>query len=134
MTHRNLWSNAAIFGWHTGVNDRDVYLHTLPQFHCNGWGMPYATTAMGCRRSTFVRSMVRRSCAASRRNGVTLLCGAPAVVAAILDAAEWDGEIPGKDRVRGRGRCSAAHPHDERVETGSGGSSSRSMASPRRRS
>ena len=67
MTHRNLWSNAAIFGWHTGVNDRDVYLHTLPQFHCNGWGMPYATTAMGCRRSTFARSMVRRSCAASRR-------------------------------------------------------------------
>ena len=42
MTHRNLWSNAAIFGWHTGVSDRDTYLHTLPMFHCNGWGMPYA--------------------------------------------------------------------------------------------
>jgi acyl-CoA synthetase (AMP-forming)/AMP-acid ligase II len=35
------------------------------------------------------------------RHGVTLLCGAPAVVAAILDAAEtWDGPIPGRDRVR----------------------------------
>jgi fatty-acyl-CoA synthase len=32
---------------------------------------------------------------------VTLLCGAPAVVAAILDAArEWDGPIPGRGRVR----------------------------------
>ncbi len=25
----------------------DVYLHTLAQFHCNGWGMPYAATGMG---------------------------------------------------------------------------------------
>jgi fatty-acyl-CoA synthase len=34
-------------------------------------------------------------------HGVTLLCGAPAVVAAILDAAaKWDGPIPGRDRVR----------------------------------
>src|SRR5262245_27481771 len=30
-----------------------------------------------------------------------MLCGAPAVVAAILDAAAtWEGEIPGRDRVR----------------------------------
>jgi acyl-CoA synthetase (AMP-forming)/AMP-acid ligase II len=35
------------------------------------------------------------------RHGVTLLCGAPAVVATILDAAErWEGEVPGRDRVR----------------------------------
>ena len=101
MTHRNLWSNAAIFGWHTGVNDRDVYLHTLPQFHCNGWGMPYATTAMGVPQVNLRKvdgpEILRRI----ETYGVTLLCGAPAVVAAILDAAaEWDGEIPGKDRVR----------------------------------
>src|SRR6202011_2412345 len=32
---------------------------------------------------------------------VTLMCGAPAVASAILDAAAaWDGPIPGKDRVR----------------------------------
>jgi acyl-CoA synthetase (AMP-forming)/AMP-acid ligase II len=35
------------------------------------------------------------------RHGVTVLCGAPAVAAAILDAAAtWDGPIPGRDRVR----------------------------------
>src|SRR5207248_4679148 len=50
LTHRNCWLNAAVFGWHAGVNDRDVYLHTLPMFHCNGWGMPYAVTGMGCRQ------------------------------------------------------------------------------------
>jgi acyl-CoA synthetase (AMP-forming)/AMP-acid ligase II len=39
LTHRTLWLNATTFGWQTGVSDRDVYLWTLPQFHCNGWGM-----------------------------------------------------------------------------------------------
>ncbi len=48
LTHRNCWVNASLFGWHMGLSDRDVYLHTLPMFHANGWGMPWATTAMGC--------------------------------------------------------------------------------------
>ena len=46
ITHRNIWINAATFGWHAGVDDRDVYLHTLPMFHANGWGMPFAVTGM----------------------------------------------------------------------------------------
>jgi len=101
MTHRNLWINAATFGWHTGVNDRDVYLHTLPMFHCNGWGMPYAMTGMGAQhivlRKVDGAEILRRV----EQHGVTIMCGAPAVVAAVLDAAaDWDGEIPGRGRVR----------------------------------
>src|SRR5207244_2110294 len=46
LTHRNFWLNAVTFGWHVGLTDRDVYLHTLPTFHCNGWGMPYAVTGI----------------------------------------------------------------------------------------
>jgi fatty-acyl-CoA synthase len=101
LTHRNLWVNAGIFGWQTGINDRDVYLHTLPMFHCNGWGMPFALTGMGSKQIVIRKvdgaEILRRVDA----HGVTVLCGAPAVVAAILDAAErWDGPIPGRDRVR----------------------------------
>ena len=47
MTHRSLWVNATTFGWDMGVNGRDVYLHTLPMFHCNGCGMPFALTGQG---------------------------------------------------------------------------------------
>jgi acyl-CoA synthetase (AMP-forming)/AMP-acid ligase II len=87
ITHRNAYLNAMSFGWHTGVNERDVYLHTLPMFHCNGWGMPYALTAMGARHVVLRKvdgpEILRRI----EAEGVTLLCGAPAVVAAILDAA-----------------------------------------------
>jgi len=101
MTHRNLWTNSAIFGWHTGVSDRDVYLHTLPMFHCNGWGMPYALAAMGVPQVVLRKvdgtDILRRI----DEHGVTLLCGAPAVVNMVLDAAQsWDGPIPGRDRTR----------------------------------
>ena len=104
LTHRNCWLNASIFGWHTGVSDRDVFLHTLPMFHCNGWGMPYAVTAMGCKqvvqRKIDGEEILRRI----DEHGVTLMCGAPAVVAAILDAAaarrERGEAIAGRDRVR----------------------------------
>ena len=51
LTHRSCWLNATSFGWHTTVTDRDVLLHTLPMFHANGWGMPYAVTGMGGRTS-----------------------------------------------------------------------------------
>ena len=101
MTHRNLWLNAAVFGWQTGVNDRDVYLHTLPMFHCNGWGMPYAVTGMGGKHIVLRKvdgpEILRRI----EQHQVTLLCGAPAVIATVLDAAaDWDGEIPGSGRMR----------------------------------
>ncbi len=101
LTHRNVWLNASVFGWHMGVNDRDVYLHTLPQFHCNGWGMLYAATGMGARqiilRKVDGAEILRRI----DEHGVTLMCGAPAVLNMVLDAAaDWEGPIPGRGRVR----------------------------------
>jgi acyl-CoA synthetase (AMP-forming)/AMP-acid ligase II len=101
LTHRNLWINATTFGWHAGVCDRDVYLHVLPTFHANGWGMPFATAAMGAKQVVLRKvdgaEILRRVDA----HGVTLICGAPAVVAAVLDAAaKWSGPIPGRDRTR----------------------------------
>jgi fatty-acyl-CoA synthase len=101
LTHRNMWLNAAVFGWQTSVSDRDVYLHTLPLFHVNGWGQSYAVTSMGGKhillRKVDGHEILRRV----EQYGVNFLCGAPAVVNAVLDAAAtWDGPIPGRDRVR----------------------------------
>ncbi len=104
LTHRNCWLNAAVFGWHTGVSDRDVLLHTLPMFHCNGWGMPYAVTGMGGRHVVLRKVDGEEILSRIERHGVTLLCGAPAVVAAILGAAEARAAearaVPGRGTVR----------------------------------
>jgi acyl-CoA synthetase (AMP-forming)/AMP-acid ligase II len=101
ITHRNIWTNAVTFALHAGVTDRDVYLHTLPMFHANGWGMPFAMTGLGVQhvvlRKVDGSEILRRI----EQYGVTVMCAAPAVVNAVLEAAQtWDGPIPGRDRTR----------------------------------
>ncbi|MCU1373984.1 MAG: AMP-dependent synthetase and ligase, partial [Actinomycetia bacterium] len=101
LTHRNLWLNAATFGWHIGVGERDVYLHALPMFHANGWGMPFAMAGMGVPQVVLRKVDGAEILRRIDEHGVTLLCGAPAVVQAVLDAAAtWDGPIPGAGRTR----------------------------------
>ena len=136
LTHRNCWLNAAQFGWHMGVSDRDVYLHTLPMFHADGWGMPFAVTGMGgthvVLRKVDGAEILRRI----EAHGVTLLCGAPAVAAAVLDAAAtWDGPVPGAGTVRMAVAGAAAHPRGPSSgwRPARVGVTCRSTGSPRRR-
>ncbi|WP_434420909.1 AMP-binding protein [Nannocystis pusilla] len=115
LTHRNLWINATTFALHTGVSDRDVYLHTLPMFHCNGWGMPFALAGLGARQHVLRKvdgaEILRRVAA----HGITLMCGAPAVFNAILAAAQqWQGEVPGRGKVRVV--CAGAPPPTRTIE------------------
>jgi fatty-acyl-CoA synthase len=49
LTHRNLYLNAMNSVVEFGLTHADVYLHTLAQFHCNGWGLPYAVTGVGAK-------------------------------------------------------------------------------------
>ena len=101
ITHRNIWVNAVTFGLHAGVTDRDVYLHTLPMFHANGWGMPFTMTGLGVPQIVLRKVDGAEILRRVERHGVTVMCAAPAVAAAVLEAAQdWEGEIPGRDRVR----------------------------------
>ncbi len=119
ITHRNIWVNALTFALHAGVTDRDVYLHTLPMFHANGWGMPFAMTGMGVPhivlRKVDGAEILRRV----EKYGVTVMCAAPAVIASVLEAAAtWEGDVPGRDRVRVI--CAGAPPPSRtiaRIET-----------------
>jgi len=101
LTHRNIWVNAVTFALHARAWERDVYLHTLPMFHCNGWGMPYALAGLGARQVVLRKVDGAEILRRVAEHGVTLMCGAPAVWNAVLDAAAgWDGEVPGRGRVR----------------------------------
>ena len=101
ITHRNIWVNAVTFGLHAGVTDRDVYLHTLPMFHANGWGMPFTMTGLGVPQIVLRKVDGAEILRRVEKHGVTVMCAAPAVAAAVLEAAQdWEGEIPGRGRVR----------------------------------
>jgi acyl-CoA synthetase (AMP-forming)/AMP-acid ligase II len=101
ITHRNVWVNGVTFALHAGVTDRDVYLHTLPMFHANGWGMPFALAGLGVPQVVLRKIDGAEILRRVERYGVTLMCAAPAVVASVLEAAaDWKGVIPGRGTTR----------------------------------
>jgi len=65
-----------------------VYLWTLPMFHCNGWCFPWSISVVAgthvCLRQVRARAMY----AALADHGVTHLCGAPIVMATLLNAPD----------------------------------------------
>jgi fatty-acyl-CoA synthase len=65
-----------------------VYLWTLPMFHCNGWCFPWTLSVTGgthiCLRWVRAKAIYD----AIAEHGVTHLCGAPIVMATVLNAAE----------------------------------------------
>jgi fatty-acyl-CoA synthase len=115
ITHRNIWVNAVTFALHAGVTDRDVYLHTLPMFHANGWGMPFAMTGLGVPQVVIRKIDGAEILRRVERYGVTVMCAAPAVVSAVLEAAaDWDGEIPGRGTTRVI--CAGAPPPSRTIQ------------------
>jgi fatty-acyl-CoA synthase len=115
INHRNIWVNAVTFALHAGVTDRDVYLHTLPMFHANGWGMPFAMTGLGVPQVVIRKIDGAEILRRVEKYGVTVMCAAPAVVTAVLDAgAEWDGDIPGRGTTRVI--CAGAPPPSRTIQ------------------
>lgn len=80
LTHRSNYLNAANFLHHLNVSHDDVYLHTLPMFHANGWGGVWAITAAGgthvCLRKVDPPLILELF----EKHSISLLCGAPTVV------------------------------------------------------
>src|SRR3712207_8260868 len=101
MTHRNIWVNAVTFGMHMQVGDRDVYMHTLPMFHCNGWGLPYSTAGVGARQLVLRKvdgaEILRRGV----EHGGTVMAGGPAGWNPVpAPPAGWGGAGAGAAPVR----------------------------------
>ena len=76
-THRGAWVNAIGEIVEHGLNQRSVYLWTLPMFHCNGWCFTWAVTAAGGRHICLRRPDPAEALRLIEAEGVTHLCGAP---------------------------------------------------------
>jgi len=63
--------------------------------------MPFALTSVGAKQIVLRKVDGAEILRRIDEHGVTLMCGAPAVVAAVLEAAQdWDGPVPGSGTVR----------------------------------
>lgn len=80
LTHRGNYLNAANFLYHLGVTHDDVYLHTLPMFHANGWGGVWALTAAGGTHVCLRKVDPPLILDLFEQKHISLLCGAPTVV------------------------------------------------------
>jgi fatty-acyl-CoA synthase len=82
-THRGAWVNAIGEIVEHQLDQRSVYLWTLPMFHCNGWCFTWAVTAVGGRHVCLRRPDPAEALRLIEAEGVTHLCGAPVVVASL---------------------------------------------------
>jgi len=65
-----------------------VYLWTLPMFHCNGWCFPWTIAAVNGTQVCLREVRADAIWASLADNEVTLLCGAPVVMTALLSASD----------------------------------------------
>src|SRR5213083_3363373 len=86
LSHRALVCNSLDFIIHLGVSYRDVYLHTLPMFHANGWGGIWAVTGMGGTHINLRKVEAGEIYQKIARYKVTFACAAPTVLVNIANA------------------------------------------------
>jgi fatty-acyl-CoA synthase len=78
-THRGAYLRAHGVALETGMSARTVHLWTLPMFHCNGWCLTWAVTAVGGRHVCLRKVEPERIWELFKREGVTHYSGAPTV-------------------------------------------------------
>ena len=69
-----------------GLNDRSIYLWTLPMFHCNGWTYTWSVTAAAGTHVCLRRVDPAEVFATIKEHGVTHMCGAPVVLNMLVHA------------------------------------------------
>jgi fatty-acyl-CoA synthase len=103
LTHRNFYLNTLNFLAMLRIQHDDVEMWTLPMFHCNGWGGPYALTAMGAKHVVLRMARADEIYRLVEAEGVTFACMAPAVLSAILNYPD-----KAKHKIRTRPRFTVA--------------------------
>ena len=96
-----------------GMGKHPVYLWTLPMFHCNGWCFPWSISVGRRHACVPARGARARRCTTrSPNHKVTHLCGAPIVMATLLnapdereEAAAACGGVLHRGRAAARGRA-----------------------------
>lgn len=87
LTHRNTMLNAIETLYYFKVDQDSVYLHTLPDFHANGWGGVWSPFGVGATHICLPAVRADAAYDAIERYGVTHLSAAPTVLSMLTDPA-----------------------------------------------
>jgi fatty-acyl-CoA synthase len=90
ITHRNVYINTYNFIIHLKITQDDREMWTLPMFHANGWGGPFAITAMGATHVVLRAVSGKGIFDLIEHEKITFACMAPAVLATILEYPDKD--------------------------------------------
>jgi fatty-acyl-CoA synthase len=80
LSHRACFTAALNYIVSLNVRPTDVYLHTLPMFHANGWGGIWALAGLGGTQVCIRRVEPQTIFRLMQQEGVTLACAAPTVL------------------------------------------------------
>jgi fatty-acyl-CoA synthase len=84
--HRGAYLGALGIALAMNLTPESRYLWTLPMFHCSGWTLTWAVTALGgthhCLRKVAAGAIFEHI----NRHGVTHMCGAPIVLSMLIHA------------------------------------------------
>jgi fatty-acyl-CoA synthase len=85
LTHRACVTAALNYMVSLNVRPTDVYLHTLPMFHANGWGGIWALAGLGGTQVCLRRVEAQTTFELMQQEGVTLACAAPTVLVTLAN-------------------------------------------------
>src|SRR5919198_2348503 len=85
LSHRACVTAALNYIVSLNVRPTDVYLHTLPMFHANGWGGLWALAGLGGTQVCLRRVEAQTVFDLMQREGVTLACAAPTVLVTLAN-------------------------------------------------
>jgi fatty-acyl-CoA synthase len=87
LSHRACVTTALNYIVSLHVRPTDVYLHTLPMFHANGWGGIWALAGLGGTQVCLRRVEAQAVFDLMQREAVTLACAAPTVLVTLAHFA-----------------------------------------------
>lgn len=110
LTHRNIYLNAINSIIEFGLTHSDVYLHTLAQFHCNGWGLPYAVTGVGAKHVIVKKYEPGSFFELAIRERMTFACMPPTMINMALNHQLSEKQIKDLPRNARVGTAGSAPP------------------------
>jgi fatty-acyl-CoA synthase len=115
-THRNIYINAINSIIEFGLTHDDIYLHTLAQFHCNGWGLPYAVTGVGAKHVIVKKYDPASFFDLAARERMSFACMPPTMINMALNHGLSDAQLAALPRKGARIATAGSAPPRALIE------------------